>query len=57
VNSNRDERPETFLLPNIKFLVTFDPKNPGVLSGSRTERDAQGKGTITYSWNLRKCGG
>lgn len=57
VNSNRDERPETFHLPNIEFLATFDPKNPGVLSGSRTEKDARGKGTVTYSWNLRKCGG
>lgn len=57
VNSNRDERPETFQLPNIEFLVPSDPKNPGILSGSRTERNARGKGTITYSWNLRKCGG
>ena len=56
VNSSREERPETFNLPNLEFLATFDPKNPGVLSGSRTEKDSRGKGTVTYTWNLRKCG-
>jgi len=56
VNSHDpEERPETFHLPVIEFLATFDPKNPGVLSDSMTEKDGRSNGTITYKWDLQEC--
>lgn len=56
VNSQApEERPETFFPPVVEFLATFDPKNAGVLTGSRTEKDARSNGTITYQWDLQEC--
>jgi hypothetical protein len=57
VRSEGDEapRPRPFYLPRIEFLATFDANNPGMVSGSRSEKDPRG-GTITYTWDLQKCG-
>lgn len=56
VNSHDpEERPETFYPNVIEFLATFDPKNPGVLSDSMTEKDGRSNGTITYKWDLQEC--
>ena len=56
-NSDVDNppRPRPFYLPRIEFLATFDPNNTGVVSGSRIEKDPRG-GTITYTWELQRCG-
>ncbi|HEX6732155.1 MAG TPA: hypothetical protein VF074_19205, partial [Pyrinomonadaceae bacterium] len=54
VNSHRDERPESFYLPQLEFLATFDPEHPGALKGSKTVKDASGR-PVTYEWDLQKC--
>ena len=54
VNSNREERPEKFYLPQIEFLATFDPEHPGSLKGTQTVKDSRG-GSVTYTWDLQQC--
>jgi hypothetical protein len=56
VNSQDPEvRPEAIFPPVIEFLATFDPKNPGVLSNSKVEKDGRSEGTTTYTWDLHEC--
>jgi hypothetical protein len=56
VNSSEpDERETEMHFPRIEFLASFDPKNPGVVSGTRVVRDERTGGTITYTWELQVC--
>ncbi|HET7112891.1 MAG TPA: hypothetical protein VFI57_04570, partial [Pyrinomonadaceae bacterium] len=55
-NSHSEEpRLRPFYLPRIEFLASFDPNNPGIISGSLTEKDGRSNGTVTYKWDLRRC--
>jgi hypothetical protein len=56
VNSSpADEQEQEMHFPRIEFLAAFDPKNPGVVSGTRVVRDERTGGTITYQWELQVC--
>jgi hypothetical protein len=55
-NSHSEEpRLRPFYLPSIEFLASFDPNNPGIISGSLTVKDGRSDGTVTYKWDLRRC--
>ena len=51
---DREEKPQTFHLPPLEFIATFNEN--GALKGSKTVQLPEGKGgTITYKWDLQKC--
>jgi hypothetical protein len=45
---------EPFPQTGVEINATIDPQHPNVVKGSKTETAPDG-GTITISWDLRKC--
>jgi hypothetical protein len=54
-SSDPEESVQQIHLPRIEFLASFDPKDPGSISGTRVIRDERTGGTITYTWELQVC--
>jgi hypothetical protein len=52
--SKKDDHPFIYEVTGFNLIIEVDPKNPDVLSGTKTVKDADGSET-TYSWNLAYC--
>ena len=57
-NSSSNAISETTYFEGRSFSIknqTFDSKNPDRIQGSSTETSADGKSTVTVTWNLKRC--
>jgi hypothetical protein len=54
--SGKDDYPLTRIAEDVtEFKVEVDPKNPGVLKGTKTVTNSDGSETV-YTWDLTLCG-
>ena len=52
--SEKNKDPFIFDVEGFNLVIDVDPKNPDVLSGTKTVKDSDGS-EIIYSWNLTYC--